>query len=76
MSEDVTDDYLRGAVEVLKVAKELKPDVVIFKARSPSCGCGKIRDSSGKLIDGDGVATALLKKNGFQVICEDDIGDD
>ena len=72
-SEDVTDDYLRGAEEVLKLAKELNPDVIIFKARSPSCGCGKIRDNTGKLIDGDGVATALLKKKGFQVICEDDI---
>ena len=28
---------------------------------------------SGKLIDGDGVLTALLKRNGIKVISEDDL---
>jgi len=73
--EDVTKAFLKGAEETLALAKKFRPDVCIFKARSPSCGCGQIYDGtfSKKLITGDGVATALLKNNGFRVITEEDI---
>ncbi|MGB9598850.1 MAG: DUF523 domain-containing protein, partial [Minisyncoccales bacterium] len=38
-------------------------------------GCGKIYDGtfSGKIIKGDGVTTALLKRNGIKVISEEDL---
>jgi uncharacterized protein YbbK (DUF523 family) len=73
--ENVTKEFIRGANETLKIAKECGAKEAIFAARSPSCGCGKIYDGSfsGKLIDGDGVATALLKRNGIKVISGDDI---
>jgi len=48
---------------------------LISSSFSPSCGCGKIYDGtfSGKIIKGDGITTALLKKNKIKVIPEEDI---
>jgi len=72
---DVTQNFIRGAEQVLKLAKLLNVKEVIFKQKSPSCGCGKIFNGafSNTLIDGDGVTTALLKKNGVKVISEQDL---
>ena len=43
-----------------------------MKLRSPSCGNGHIYDGtfSKKIIPGDGIAAALLKKNGIRVVGE------
>ncbi len=73
--KDETENFERGAREVSKLAKLFGIKEAIFKQRSPSCGCGKIYDGtfSGKLIKGDGVATALLKKNGIKVISEEEL---
>jgi uncharacterized protein YbbK (DUF523 family) len=72
---DVTAEFERGSEEGLKIAKLCNCKEGILKARSPSCGCGKIYDGnfSEKLIDGDGVFTKLLKKNGIKVITEEDL---
>jgi len=72
---DVTEKMLKGAEETLKIAKLFEAKRAIFKARSPSCGCGEIHDATSpeKLIKGDGVTTALLKKNGILVITEEEI---
>ncbi len=72
---DVTAQFERGALEVLRVAKQINCTEAILKANSPSCGSGKIYDGtfSGKLIDGDGVTTKLLKQNGIKVITENDL---
>ena len=66
---DVTKAFLKGAEEVLKIAKENNCTKAILKAKSPSCGCGKIYDGSfsGKLIEGNGVTAELLMKEGIQV---------
>ena len=73
--EDVTKQFIKGAKETLKIAKLLGIKEFIAKSKSPSCGCGKTYDGtfSGKLIDGDGVTTALLKRNGIKVISERDL---
>jgi len=73
--EDVTGEFITGAEETLKIAKLYKVSQFIGKSRSPSCGCGQIYDGtfSGKLINGDGVTTALLKRNGIKVITEQDL---
>ncbi len=44
----------------------------VLKEKSPSCGVYKIYDGSfsGKLIDGSGVTTKLLKENGIEVFNE------
>lgn len=73
---DVTAYFIRGAEEALRVAKTFDCKYAIFKAKSPSCGCGKIYDGSftGTLTDGDGVTAELLRKHGIIVINEDEIG--
>jgi len=73
--KDVTQNFINGAEEVLKLAKLFNVKEAILKHKSPSCGCGKIYDGtfSNKLIDGDGVTAALLKKNGIKVITEEDL---
>ena len=72
---DVTAEYERGAQTVLTAAIENKVEFAVLKARSPSCGSGRIYDGSftGTLIPGDGVAAALLKKNGVRVITEEEL---
>lgn len=73
--KDETENFERGAREVLKLAGLFGIKEAIFKQKSPSCGCGQIYDGtfSGKLIKGDGVTTELLKKNGLKVITEEDL---
>jgi uncharacterized protein YbbK (DUF523 family) len=73
--QDVTREFIRGAEETLKVARQLNIKTFIAKSRSPSCGCGKIYDGafSGKLTDGDGVTTELLRRNGVKIIPEDEL---
>lgn len=73
--KDVSENFKRGAEQVLKIAKLCGARKAILKQRSPSCGCGQIYDGSfsGKIIKGDGVAAALLKKNGIKVISEEDL---
>jgi uncharacterized protein YbbK (DUF523 family) len=73
--KDVTMEFERGARQVLKIAKLLGIKEAILKQGSPSCGCGKIYNGSfsKKIIEGDGVTTALLKKNGIKIITEEEL---
>jgi len=73
--KDVTREFVRGAKETLKIAKQLKAKEFIAKSGSPSCGCGQIYDGSfsGRLIDGDGVTTALLRRIGVKIMPEEDL---
>ncbi len=70
--EDVTKQFIKGAEEALKIAKLVNAKEFIAKSKSPSCGCGLTYDGtfSGKLIKGDGVTAALLRKNGVGIINE------
>lgn len=63
-----TDEFNRGAEETLKLAKTVNATEFIGKAKSPSCGAGKVYDGtfSDTLIDGDGVTVKLLKTNGIK----------
>lgn len=67
---DVTSNYQKGAEEALKIAKLLGIKKALLKAKSPSCGNGKIYDGtfSGILTTGDGITTKLLKENNIEVI--------
>lgn len=66
--EDVTEIFIRGAMEVLKIAKILNVKEAILESKSPSCGCGRIyKETSAELVKGDGILTALLKRNGIEV---------
>lgn len=70
--EDRTDAFLRGAQACRYIAEEANCRIAIMKAKSPSCGSGRIYDGSftGTLVPGDGVAAALLKQIGITVIDE------
>lgn len=72
---DVTSFFVRGAQETLKIAQLYGIDRAVFKQRSPSCGVGKIYDGSfsGKVVKGDGIATAVLKSHGIRVVSEEDL---
>lgn len=72
---DVTDNFVKGAVESFKLAELSGVDMAILKNGSPSCGSSRIYDGSfsGVKISGEGVTTALFRKNGIKVISEDDI---
>jgi uncharacterized protein YbbK (DUF523 family) len=69
--EDVTDQFLKGAQETLRIAEAVGAKEALLTERSPSCGCGLIFDGSfkNKFISGDGVTAALLKKNSIKVTC-------
>ncbi len=73
--KDITEHLRKGAEEVFKIAKLFGIKEVIFKQKSPSCGCGRIYDGtfSGKLTKRDGVTTELLKRNKIKVITEEDL---
>lgn len=76
-SEDRTEQFLKGANEVLRMAKLVGADKAVLKARSPSCGSGTIYDGtfSGRLKAGNGVTAELLKRNGIEVVSEEELRD-
>jgi uncharacterized protein YbbK (DUF523 family) len=73
--KDVTENFKRGAKEVLKLAGLFNVKEAILKQRSPSCGSGQIYDGtfSGKIIRGNGVTAGLLKRKGIKIISEEDL---
>ena len=56
--EDVTENYILGARQVLEIARQQDVTKVFLKAGSPSCG----------LSPNMGVTAALLQKEGFNVV--------
>jgi len=73
--EDINNQFIRGAEETLKIVRQLNIKEFIAKSGSPSCGCDQIYDGtfSGRLINGDGVTTALLRRNGIRITPEKDL---
>jgi len=72
---DRTRDFLLGAERALEIAKENNASSAVMKSKSPSCGKCRIYDGSfkGVLRDGHGVTTALLARNGLEVLTEKEI---
>lgn len=79
--KEVTEYFINGAEidfkKAIRSAREAGEEIelAILKARSPSCGAGKIYDGtfSGSIINGDGVFAKLLKQNGIKVITEEEL---
>jgi uncharacterized protein YbbK (DUF523 family) len=71
--KDVTRQFHFGAEETLKIAKMYNCEYAIMKERSPSCGSNQVYDGSftGKVKPGEGIASALLKRNGIKVYSEE-----
>lgn len=70
--QNVTETFLHGAQECLKIAKLTHCKLAILQQRSPSCGSQKIYLKD-KLIEGVGVTTALLSKNGLKIFSSDNL---
>lgn len=77
---DVTKNFVQGAKEVLRIAKRYNIKEAILKQGSPSCGHDlsfQWKKVGSRWINckrkGNGVTTALLKKNGIKVISEEDL---
>ena len=62
---DVTERFVKGAEAVLKVARMCGTTEAFLKDKSPSCGVSSIYNDA-KLASGEGVTTALLRKNGIE----------
>ena len=71
---DVTDMYVAGAMETLRIAQEHHAHTVVLKENSPSCGSRAIYNGtfSGTKIAGAGVTAALLRRHGITVLSEED----
>jgi len=69
---DVTAAFLKGAEQTLKLARAVGAKQAVLKENSPSCGSSFIYDGTfrGEKQSGAGVTTALLERNGIQVISE------
>ncbi len=73
--KDVTDNFVRGAKEALKLAKKFNVKKALLKSKSPSCGSKYIYDGTFNniLIEGEGLTSKLLKANGLEIITEKDL---
>lgn len=67
--KDVTHEYMIGAREALHTCQKQGINHAILKQRSPSCGVTAIYDGTfgGRLIPGEGVTAALLKRHSITV---------
>ncbi|MCQ4637181.1 DUF523 domain-containing protein [Anaerovorax odorimutans] len=76
--KDLTEAFDRGARACYELAKKAAADAgepiegAILKAKSPSCGKGRIYDGtfSDRLTKGDGYLARLLKKDQIDIITE------
>ena len=73
--QDVTDEFVKGAEEAVRLAKENDVLFCIMKQHSPSCGSKEIYDGTftDTIIPGQGLAVEMLKEAGFKVFGEEDM---
>ena len=72
---DVTEQFLRGTAEVLRLCDLYHCKAALLKERSPSCGSNMIYDGSftGRRVPGAGVTARLLAAHGIRVFSEEHI---
>lgn len=70
--EDVSAEFLAGARLALELVRRHGIRVAVLKSGSPSCGNRQVYDGtfSGNKIDGEGVTSALLRREGVRVFSE------
>jgi purine nucleoside phosphorylase len=71
----VDKEFKKGAEKALGIILKNQVDLVILQSRSPSCGVNKVYDGTftGKIIDGQGIFTKILKENEVPVIDVEDL---
>ena len=75
--QDVTQQFVRGTAEVLRLADLYHCKAALLKERSPSCGSGQIYNGTftKTLTEGDGLAAEMLKRKDIAVYGESQIGE-
>jgi len=73
--EDVTTEFIKGAMKTAAIAKIVEADKAVMKKNSPSCGYGEIYDGtfSNNLVEGNGITVELLIENGVEILTVDDL---
>lgn len=73
---DLTDEVSRGSQASADLARLAGCRAALLKARSPTCGSGRIYDGSfsGRLVPGDGMLAALLREQGLIILSDEDLG--
>ena len=76
LGRDVTEEYRRGALAAVDLAKEQGCRWAVLKERSPSCGPREIYDGSFSrtLVPGKGLTALLLEEAGVRVLGESEAG--
>ncbi len=69
---NMNDIFIRGAHETLKIARLCGCTQAMLKERSPSCGVHQIHLGD-RIIEGQGVSCALLRREGLHVCSEEDL---
>jgi uncharacterized protein YbbK (DUF523 family) len=74
---EYTEQFQKGAEEVLKLAKLFHCSAAILKSKSPSCGYGKIYNGtfSDILVEGNGFTANKLAEYGIKVLSENNLED-
>ncbi len=69
---DVTANFVKGAIETVRLARLYNVQLAVLKSKSPSCGTKTVYDGShsGILVDGQGYTAYLLNKAGIRTIDE------
>ncbi|MEW6989702.1 DUF523 domain-containing protein [Colwelliaceae bacterium 6441] len=73
--QDVTQQFFKGANQALALCQKFDIRYALMKESSPSCGSTSIYDGTftQTKISGEGITSALLRKNGIQVFSEKQI---
>jgi uncharacterized protein YbbK (DUF523 family) len=73
--KDVSEAFVKGACEVVALAKRHSARMAILKEGSPSCGSARIYDGTfgGVKVAGEGVCASALRKAGIAVFSENQL---
>jgi len=76
--QDVTREFLAGAREACRLARDIGAKAAILKERSPSCGTKVIYDGtfSHRTVPGRGLTTRMLSAAGIRVISDEDLSEE
>lgn len=77
MGIEVTENYKKGAMAVLDIARKNRCKIAVLKSNSPSCGNKMVYDGTftGTLVEGMGVLCRLLVDNEIKVLNEKEINE-
>ena len=73
--DDLTEDFARGTLQALRVARLNKARAAVLQPRSPSCGRGVIYDGtfSGTRIQGNGMLAQALAEEGLLLLVPEEL---